>query len=170
MLSQFERLIDLAHNELEDGALGSAWYNLTVKLHKLTDSGQSIQEYYEACSHDETPFRETALDSIFSECGNTPAEQVIALILAGPGYPPRPLKREEAIYYVNDQDTTHSDDWQPDERCPICWAHFTEPSPEGVDYTIKETPCGHRFGHDCLVASLTENNDLCPTCQRILAL
>lgn len=54
-----------------------------------------------------------------------------------------------------------------DVQCPLCWEGWAEAQQPHVNHTVKKTPCGHLFGHDCLLAAIqTAGPRLCPMCRR----
>jgi len=50
-------------------------------------------------------------------------------------------------------------------HCGFCWSDWDEASPPSVNHAIKKTPCGHLFGHHCLVECLKVDK-LCPLCRQ----
>lgn len=161
----------LVHAELEGGSLGMASQAFTEGLHELTDNIKNIQEYYDVFLPESfSPIHTKPLGQILATCGENTATQIIAAILTDPGYPPRPLRRWDAEDYVEGL-WSYAGCIKTAESCLICLKSLGNDAgaPVGVDHVRRVTPCGHVFGHDCLVDSLAETNNLCLACHVTLA-
>jgi hypothetical protein len=80
------------------------------------------------------------------------------------------FSREIATAFVTALPTVELSAIPEDEiRCPHCWGNWDEASPPDVNHAVKKTPCGHLFGHDCLVKGLIGKPATCPMCRQELS-
>jgi hypothetical protein len=157
----FYNCMRFAHAELVSGTLGEAWAILTRCMYVM-EMYQYPVSYLFRTGVAWTP-RAMAIGRILYDSNGMSKEDIIAAVLESSDYPlivdqrrPRVVKFVTALAIVDVSAIPH------DERCPVC-----EAAPEEWDHTIRKTPCGHLYGHDCLVEALAATADmLCPLCRQ----
>jgi hypothetical protein len=164
----FYTCIRCTHDELLAGVLDETWDILTAALHDIDDDGARASWLFYCWQPRSMP-----LAQILAYSRNMAADAIIAAVLEDPRYPSDRMfldMRRRAMSFVAALAKVEISAVSYDRQCPVCRAGFEETVPEDRDHTVRKTPYGHLYGHDCLVEALTVAiNNPCPLCRRNLS-